>query len=66
MARYFHDCPRCGSDAGSIGMFASYFDIYECGDCRKRFCFKCRDSNGGRECPCGSTDFSAVGRVAKG
>jgi len=66
MSRYFHDCPRCGSDADSIGWGGSYFEVFQCDDCSKRFCYKCDDTNGGRECPCGSTNFRAVGRVAKG
>lgn len=65
MSNYFQSCPRCGSDESDIGNWGSYFEIFQCNDCRKRFCYKCTDTNGGRECPCGSTDFSVVGRVAK-
>lgn len=66
MPNYLYACPRCNSTSRDIGDFASYFEVFECARCDHRYCYKCRDSNGGRVCPeCGSDDGRVVGRVAK-
>lgn len=66
MSNYINYCPGCDSTKQDIGMFGSYFDVYECNKCEHRFCYKCPDSNGGRACPrCGGDRFQEYGRVSK-
>ena len=66
MPNYVHCCPGCGADEGSISWSAAYFDVYECKDCDREFCYKCRGTNGGRHCPkCEGTNFRSVARVSK-
>lgn len=66
MTNYIHACPGCGSTKDSIGWSASYFDVYECSKCGRKYCHKCDGSNGARYCPkCGSTEASKYGTVSK-
>lgn len=60
-------CPNCGSDGSTIDWSGSYFEIYECSSCRKRFCYKCPSSYNGHYCAhCGEQcNFKTVGRVYK-
>ena len=51
MANYIACCPNCKRNASDIGWSASYFDIYECSNCRTWYCYNCRNSNGARRCP---------------
>ena len=61
-------CPNCRSDGSSIGMFASYFYVFECSDCGERFCHNCPASSNGHRCAhCGRDGhFEKVGQVYKG
>ena len=40
------------------------FSVFECRDCKRKYCYLCRDSGGGKRCPdCNSTRYNEVGRV---
>lgn len=62
-----YHCPNCRSDGNDIGMFGSYFMIYECSHCEERFCYKCESSHNGNYCAhCGrQVYFKEVGQVWK-
>ncbi len=45
------ECPNYHRRA-SGGLFGGqYFVVYQCGGCKRYYCWQCHNSNGGRKCP---------------
>ena len=55
-------CRRCGHKPS--GLAVHFMNIYECDECKEKFCHECSGSNGGRKCPeCGSEEKTVVGKA---
>ena len=59
----YTSCPRCGHKAENA-ISSNHFDVFKCGKCGEKYCYKCHGSDGGHRCPeCGSHDRTHVGKV---
>lgn len=66
MSQYLSECPCCHARPGSGFFDGSWFDLYACRECGKRYCYQCDGSRGGRECPrCGSEAYDKVAVVSR-